>query len=110
MVAARRRSASSGPLRGVQRHVRRRARSCVQSNLPAMPTIGEGGLIPPISGQSPTFYVNGRNSLAKKFPAGLLKPLFSQPTSLRVEAQNGLGERAGSADASYPCCFNGGCG
>src|SRR5271163_88091 len=52
MVAARRRSASSGPLRGVQRHVRRRARSCVQSNLPAMPTIGEGGLIPPISGQS----------------------------------------------------------
>src|SRR5271155_5550298 len=53
MVAARRRSASSGPLRGLQRHVRRRARSCVQSNLPAMPTIGEGGLIPPISGQSP---------------------------------------------------------
>src|SRR5271163_4574314 len=52
MVAARRRSASSGPLRGLQRHVRRRARSCVQSNLPAMPTIGEGGLIPPISGQS----------------------------------------------------------
>src|ERR1700690_1306902 len=46
MVAARRRSASSGPLRGLQRHVRRRARSCVQSNLPAMPTIGEGGLIP----------------------------------------------------------------
>src|SRR5271170_5205836 len=33
-------------------NVRRRARSCVQSNLPAMPTIGEGGLIPPISGQS----------------------------------------------------------
>src|SRR5271156_6187957 len=54
MVAARRRSASSGPLRGVQRHVRRRARACVQSNLPAMPTIGEGGLIPPISGQSPS--------------------------------------------------------
>src|SRR5271155_1786427 len=53
MVAARRRSASSGPLRGLQRHVRRRARSCVQSNLPAMPTIGEGGLIPPISGQAP---------------------------------------------------------
>src|SRR5271154_4563145 len=53
MVAARRRSASSGPLRGLQRHVRRRVRSCVQSNLPAMPTIGEGGLIPPISGQSP---------------------------------------------------------
>src|SRR5271163_4562357 len=52
MVAARRRSASSGPLRGLQRHVRRRARSCVQSNPPAMPTIGEG-LIPPISGQSP---------------------------------------------------------
>src|ERR1700732_5305933 len=52
MVAARRRSASSGPLRGLQRHVRRWARSCVQSNLPAMPTIGEGGLIPPISGQS----------------------------------------------------------
>src|SRR5271170_4543279 len=52
MVAAWRRSASSGPLRGLQRHVRRRARSCVQSNLPAMPTIGEGGLIPPISGQS----------------------------------------------------------
>src|ERR1700675_1687000 len=52
MVAARRRSASSGPLRGLERHVRRRARSCVQSNLPAMPTIGEGSLIPPISGQS----------------------------------------------------------
>src|SRR5271154_4388710 len=52
MVAARRRSASSGPLRGLKRHVRRRARSGVQSNLPAMPTIGEGGLIPPISGQS----------------------------------------------------------
>src|SRR5277367_5199035 len=52
MVAARRRSASSGALRGLQRHVRRRARSRVQSNLPAMPTIDEGGLIPPISGQS----------------------------------------------------------
>src|ERR1700733_1254218 len=52
MVAARRRSASSGPLRGLQRHVRRRARAWVKPNPPAMPTIGEGGLIPPISGQS----------------------------------------------------------
>src|SRR5271163_3646573 len=60
MVAARRRSASSGPLRGLQRHVRRRARSCVQSNLPAMPTIGEGGLIPPISGQSRMRYGGSR--------------------------------------------------
>ena len=60
MVAARRRSASSGPLRGLQRHVRRRARSCVQSNLPAMPTIGEGGLIPPISGQSRYLRANPR--------------------------------------------------
>src|SRR5271156_1575306 len=68
MVAARRRSASSGPLRGLQRHVRRRARSCVQSNLPAMPTIGEGGLIPPISGQSrrrPTPVVEGLARLAR---------------------------------------------
>src|ERR1700691_3976121 len=66
MVAARRRSAASGPLRGLQRHVRRRARSCVQSNLPAMPTIGEGGLIPPISGQSPFYSVMQHVQLSRQ--------------------------------------------
>src|SRR6202167_4007128 len=66
MVAARRRAASSGPLRGLQRHVRRRARSCVQSNLPAMPTIGEGGLIPPISGQSPFYSVMQHVQLSRQ--------------------------------------------
>ncbi len=53
MVSTRCRPAAAGPLRGLQRRARFRVGPSVRTCLPPTPAIGEGAVIPPISGHSP---------------------------------------------------------
>jgi hypothetical protein len=52
MVSARGRLAAAGPIRRLQRHARVRVWPALRTDVPPAPDIGEGGIIPPVSGQS----------------------------------------------------------
>src|SRR3954447_26600821 len=54
MVSTRGRPAAAGPVCGLQRRARFRVRPPIRTGLPPTPAISEGGVIPPISGHSPT--------------------------------------------------------